>query len=46
MDAPRYFKYYTEENLKKILEKMPYDIIKISSTADGKWIHTIARKSD
>lgn len=46
MGSPRYFKYYTIENLKEIFNELPYKIIKIFCTNDGKWIQVIAQKTD
>jgi len=46
MEAPRYFKYYTEKKLKEIFKNLPYEILKIFHTSDKKWIHIIAKKID
>jgi len=43
MDAPRYFKYYTESELRKILVKNSFEIVRISKTPDKKWLHAIVR---
>ena len=39
----RYFKYRKEEELRIILEKIGFRVLKIT-TVEGKWIHTIVRK--
>ena len=46
MGSPRYFKYYTIEEIKEMLKELPYKIINISCADDGKWIHVIAQKTD
>jgi len=44
MDAPRFFKYYSLEELKEILAKYPVEIVSLSTADDGKWLHVIFRK--
>lgn len=44
MDAPRYFKYYTKDELADILAKYPYEIISLSYADNEKWLHAILKK--
>jgi SAM-dependent methyltransferase len=43
MDAPRYFKYYNQEGLRTILDKLPFEIIDLSHADQEKWIHVIVK---
>ena len=43
MEAPRYFRYHTEKEIREILSKLPFEIISISQADDGKWLHVIMR---
>lgn len=45
MDAPRFFKYYEKEELEKILEKYPYQIISMNKVDNDKWLHVILKKN-
>jgi SAM-dependent methyltransferase len=44
MDAPRYFKYYAQNELELILSKLGYKILEIRTAGDGKWLQVIAKK--
>lgn len=39
MDAPRFFHYWNEADIKQVLAECGYSIIDIRHTQDGKWIH-------
>lgn len=43
MDAPRYFRYYSEAGIKEILSKFPFEIINIHYAGDNKWLHIIMK---
>ncbi len=43
MDAPRYFRYHTEPEIRKILSKLPFEIISISHADNDKWLHVIMK---
>lgn len=43
MDAPRYFRYHNEEEIREILSGLPFEIISISQADNGKWLHVIVR---
>jgi hypothetical protein len=44
MDAPRYFKYYSREELTHILNSFPYQILSLEEVSEGKWLHAILKK--
>lgn len=44
MDAPRYFRYHTEPEVREILAGLSYEILSISQAEQGKWLHVIARR--
>lgn len=39
MDAPRYFNYHTEEEMKELLAGLPFDILAIALADDDRWLH-------
>lgn len=41
MDAPRYFRYHTEVEIREILSKLPFEIISISHADNEKWLHVV-----
>lgn len=41
MDAPRYFRYHTEPEIREILSKLPFEIITISHADNEKWLHVV-----
>lgn len=43
MDAPRYFRYHTEAEIREILSKLPFDIISISHVDNEKWLHVVMK---
>jgi SAM-dependent methyltransferase len=43
MDAPRYFRYYTEPEIREVLRQHPFEIISISHTNSGRWMDVILR---
>lgn len=43
MDAPRYFHYHTEQEIRDILSKMPFEIINISCVDNNKWLWVLIR---
>ena len=45
MDAPRYFCYHTEAEVRSILAAMPVELIRISQADNGKWLQVIAKKN-
>jgi len=44
--APRYFRYHSVEGIRDILNKLPFEVISITSSEDDKWIRVIASKKD
>jgi SAM-dependent methyltransferase len=44
MGAPRYFKYYSKEELTHILNNYPYQILSLEEVGEGKWLHAILKK--
>lgn len=44
MDAPRFFKYYSLDEIEKILAKYPLEVVSASLTSDGKWAQIIFKK--
>lgn len=43
MDAPRYFNYHNEEEIRQLLSTLPFEIVNISLADDAKWLHVIVR---
>ena len=43
LDAPRYFRYHTEPEIREILSKLPFDIISVSHAEQGKWLHVVMK---
>lgn len=43
MDAPRYFRYHTEPEIREILGKLPFEIISISHADNEKWLHVVMK---
>ncbi len=41
MDAPRYFNYHSEPEIRKILAGLPFEILSITHAEDGKWLHVV-----
>jgi len=46
MDAPRYFKYHSEGEVRELLSTLPFEIVAISLTGDAKWLHVIVKLRD
>lgn len=44
VDAPRFFKYHSLEEMKDILSKYPFEIIMLRIAHEERWIHVICRK--
>lgn len=45
MDSPRYFNYHTEEEIRRLLAGLPFEIVSISYADNNKWLHvTIKNK--
>ncbi|MBP9715555.1 MAG: class I SAM-dependent methyltransferase [Candidatus Pacebacteria bacterium] len=45
VNAPRYFKYYTEENLKHIISQYPFEVVNLIYTHGEKWIRFILKNN-
>ena len=43
MDAPRYFRYHTEPEIREILSKLPFEIISMSHADQEKWLHVVMK---
>jgi SAM-dependent methyltransferase len=46
MDAPRYFNYHNEEEIRNLLASLPFEIINISYAEDGKWMFVMAKRNN
>lgn len=46
MDAPRYFHYHNEEEIRNLLSDMPFEIVSISHADNGKWLHIIVKSKE
>ncbi|MDP1720415.1 MAG: class I SAM-dependent methyltransferase [Candidatus Nanopelagicaceae bacterium] len=46
MDAPRYFRYYTELKIREILSGLPFEVIDVSHAENGKWLHIIVEAQE
>jgi SAM-dependent methyltransferase len=44
MDAPRYFHYHTEPEIRNVIKKLPFEIVSLAHNVEGKWLHVIMRK--
>ena len=45
MDAPRYFNYHSESEIRGILISLSFEILSLSYAEQGKWLHVIVRNS-
>lgn len=45
VDAPRYFKYYSEEKLREIISRYPFEILDLVYTNEGKWIRLVIKNN-
>jgi hypothetical protein len=43
MDAPRYFRYYTELKIREIFSGLLFEVIDVSHAENGKWLHIIVK---
>ncbi len=43
MDAPRYFRYHSESEIREIMTSLSFEILVLSHAEQGKWLHVIAR---
>ena len=43
MEAPRYFNYHSEEEVRALLAKLPFEILEISYGDAKKWLHIILK---
>ncbi|MCA9364062.1 class I SAM-dependent methyltransferase [Candidatus Kaiserbacteria bacterium] len=41
MDAPRYFRYHSEPEIREILSRLPFEIISISHADNEKWLYVV-----
>lgn len=46
MDAPRYFNYHTEEEMRELLSKLPFEIVTIALADESKWLHVIIKNRE
>jgi len=44
MDSPRFFKYYSPEEMRSILEEYPFEILALRLADEERWLHVICRK--
>lgn len=42
MGAPRFFHYWSEEDLRQALASLDYEVIDLRHSEDGKWLHVTA----
>jgi SAM-dependent methyltransferase len=45
MDAPRYFNYHSEPEIRGILADLSFEILSIAHAEKGKWIQVVARSN-
>lgn len=45
MGAPRYFKYYSREDMQAFLSKYPFEIHMLETGGENKWLHAIIKKN-
>lgn len=45
MDAPRYFNYHSEPEIRRILTNLSFEILSLSNAEQGKWLHVVAKIS-
>ena len=45
VDAPRYFRYYSEEEVRMILNEFPFEIIEATYSHNGKWLRLVLKKT-
>lgn len=43
MDAPRYFRYHTEPEIREILSRLPFELISLSHADQEKWLHVVMK---
>jgi hypothetical protein len=43
MDAPRYFNYHSELEIRGILAGLSFEILSITHAEQGKWLHVVVR---
>ncbi len=43
MDAPRYFRYHSESEIRETMTSLSFEIISLLHAEQGKWLHVIAR---
>ena len=43
MDAPRYFKYHNEENVRSLLSTLPFEVLSMTYADNNKWLHIIIK---
>ncbi len=43
MNAPRYFNYHTEEEIRKLLSDLPFQIISLTCTDGDKWLNIVLK---
>lgn len=45
MEAPHYFCYHNEVEIRETLSKLPFEIISLSYADKGKWMHIIMKSN-
>ncbi|MFH1089452.1 MAG: class I SAM-dependent methyltransferase [Candidatus Uhrbacteria bacterium] len=43
IDAPRYFRYHTESEIREILSRLPFEVISLAHADREKWLHIVMR---
>lgn len=43
MDAPRYFNYHNEQEIRELLSKLPFEIVSITHADNNKWLHLVIK---
>lgn len=43
LEAPRYFRYHTEPEIREILGRLPFDIIRVAYAEKEKWLHVVMK---
>ncbi len=43
IDAPRYYNYHTEDEIRELISQLPFEILNISYVDNKKWLHVILK---
>ncbi|OIQ81711.1 methyltransferase domain protein [mine drainage metagenome] len=43
LEAPRYFRYHSEPEIREVISRLPFEILSITHAEQGKWLHVIMK---